>query len=147
MNDQIDHVVNQSSVLVVVLLARHRLGDDEVQVSIFRMPENDPVGIFVFAEHDLQFEDRIGQARQRKVNIFENRCFTAPSHRGNCRIHPLAEFPQVRLLFFVLCEGDCAQGFHVRRTLGAECLELRSQSVLVGRLKLEQQSHQLLMLA
>ena len=110
MDDQINHVVDEPSVLVGILLTCHRLGDHEVQITVFCMPEDDAVGILVFAEHRLEFEDRIGQARKRKGDVLEDRCFAPCSHGGHCRIHPFAELPKVGLFLFVLRESDRAQG-------------------------------------
>ena len=95
-----------------------------MQVAIFRMPEDDSVGVLMLAKHLLECKDRIGKTRKREGDVFEDRRFAPCSHGRDGRIHPFAQLPQIGLFFFVLSKGDRTQGLEVGLAAGAEVFEL-----------------------
>src|SRR5208283_4319943 len=115
------------------------LGDDEVQIAVFGVPENYGVAVLMLAEQYREILRRISQTLDGKRHVFDDDRGATLAHRANRREHDRKNLPQQGLLGsemgelrrLVQLEPAC----RVRRDL----LQFRALPLL-RRLKLRQQS-------
>ncbi len=89
-----DHVVDEARVLIDRGLIVETLGDHKVQVAVFSVAEDDGIGIAVLTKQAVEIVCRMGQAFDRKRDVFDNHGRTALAHRADGRKHSCADLPE-----------------------------------------------------
>jgi hypothetical protein len=69
MNNQVDHIINEPSILVCVVVVGHWLRNDEMEIAVASVPEDDTVCILMFHKQGLQFANGSSEPFQWKRSV------------------------------------------------------------------------------